>query len=150
VLASGNTFLLIITTISGRLFWQSFGVIRFHIMSKTTPFPLEKVTESQLQLLGEILWSWSLGSDCPGVHCKGCTEEGCIARRSKRLSRFFENYKDLTASYDPDITSSALSSHDDLFRIIRALKYEPDIPRAEVVVKLFKEQSGLKPPALED
>ena len=110
-------------------------------MAKTWPvslLPLEKVTEKQLQTLGEILWSWSLCQECKTG--RSCTTEACPSQRIKRLGCFFEHYKDLTASYEPDAApgdGAALSTHEDLFSIIKQLKLEPDVTRAEFAANVF-------------
>lgn len=113
--------------------------------------PLEKVTEKQLQTLGEILWSWTL---CRGSLTGGCcTIESCPSQRLKRLGRFFEHYKALTGSYEVDITPGdrpALGTHEDLFDIIKQLKLEPDIARAEFVDKAFKNDTCQRLPSLAD
>jgi hypothetical protein len=122
-------------------------------MATASLFPLEKVTENQVQPLGQALWSWSPGKDCNNFNCNGCDKESCIARRSKRLTRFFDYYRDLTALYEPDDGPDkppALKSHDDLFRVIKFLKSEPDIPRRDLVDKLFSQTSGCMPPSRAD
>ena len=113
--------------------------------------PLEKVTEKQLQTLGVILWSWTLCRGCLTGGC--CTTESCPSQRLKRLGRFFEHYKALTVSYEVDITPGdrpALGTHEDLFDIIKQLKLEPDIARAEFVDKAFKDDTCQRLPSLAD
>lgn len=119
-------------------------------MTSSSPFPLERTSDSEIQRLGQVLWSWSTSDGCQ--NCNGCKRENCIGRRSKRLVRFFEYYKDLTASYEPDIKlgeQQALRSHEDLFEIIRKLKLEPHITRAEFAGKLFMDRCGSPPPLLD-
>jgi hypothetical protein len=116
-------------------------------MTSFSPFPLERVSDSDIQRLGQVLWSWSTSDACQ--NCNGCKRENCTGRRSKRLVRFFEHYKDLTASYEPDKRlgeQQALKSHEDLFEIIRKLKLEPHITRAEFTEKLFMDRRGEPPP----
>jgi hypothetical protein len=111
--------------------------------------PLEKITEAQLQQLGQILWSWPLCED--RIAGKPCVD--CPADRSNRLGRFFHYYKGLTTSYDPDTRPGerpALSTHDDLFQIIRQLKADPDITRTQLLHKLFPEQSDRPSPSAID
>lgn len=116
-------------------------------MTSSSHHPLERITDSEIQRLGQVLWSWSASDNCQ--NCNGCKRENCNGRRSKRLVRFFEHYKDLTASYESDNTlgqQQALRSHEDLFQIIGKLKLEPHITRAEFVEKLFKDRRGRPPP----
>lgn len=111
-------------------------------------FPLEKITESQLQQLGQVLWSWQPCQDCHND--KQCETLDCPSQRLKRLGRFLGQYKDLTASYDPNVSADeqpVLSSHEDLFEIIKTLKSEPDLPRVQLTDKLFADRSGQRPPA---
>ena len=64
--------------------------------------PLEKVSEVQLQELGQVLWDWSLCDDCKNARC--CFDkEQCPSQRSERLARFFGHYKYLTGSYEPNL-----------------------------------------------
>lgn len=122
-------------------------------MPKTWPvslLPLEKVTDKQLQTLGEILWSWALCEECKSG--RSCTE-ACPSQRLKRLGRFFERYKDLTASYEADAAPgecAALSTHEDLFAIIKRLKLEPDITRADFAAKVFKPDTRRRLPSSAD
>ena len=112
-------------------------------------FPLAQVTENQLQQLGETLWSWPLCDDC---HNLGqCQLEGCPGQRLIRLACFFEYYKSLTASYAPEERPGeliALSTHEDLFSIIRCLKSDPGMSRAQLAEKLYPSLSGQKTPSL--
>lgn len=106
-------------------------------------FPLEKVTASQLQRLGQVLWSWPLCSECDSG--KACTSDGCPPQRSKRLARFLEYYKDITRLYDPDLRpgeKAALNNHEDLLNIIQYLRMEPNIIRAKLADDLFGNQPG--------
>lgn len=116
------------------------------------PFlPLEKVTEKQLQTLGRILWSWNLCRDCMTGRC--CATQSCPSQRLKRLGRFFEHYKALTGTYEADAAPGdrpALSTHEDLFNLIKQLKLEPDIARAEFVDKAFKDDTCQKLPSFAD
>lgn len=123
-------------------------------MTKTWPIsllPLEKVSDKQLQKLGEILWSWDLCEDCRIG--RPCTTEACPSQRIKRLGRFFEHYKDLTASYEADAAPddrAALSTHEDLFAIIKQLKLEPDITREEFAAKIFRDNTCRRLPSSAD
>jgi len=110
-------------------------------------FPLERISNIDIQQLGQVLWSWSSSDACQ--NCNGCGRESCIARRSKRLVRFFDHYKDLTLSYESDNGSSeqqALRSHEDLLEIIRKLKSGPHITRAEFTERMFADRPGRPPP----
>lgn len=123
-------------------------------MAKTWPvslLPLEKVTDKQLQTLGEVLWSWT---SCEGCRTgRSCTTEVCPSQRFKRLGRFFEHYKDLTASYEADAAPgdrAALNTHEDLFAIIKQLKLEPDITRAELTARIFRDDTSRGLPSFAD
>lgn len=123
-------------------------------MAKTWPvslLPLEKVTDKQLQILGEILWSWILCEECRTG--RSCTTQACPSQRFKRLGRFFEHYKGLTASYEADAAPgdcAALSTHEDLFAIIKQLKLNPDITRAEFAAKVFRDDTSRRLPSSAD
>ena len=123
-------------------------------MAKTWPvtlLPLEKVTDKQLQGLGEILWSWTFCERCKTG--QSCIMETCPSQRVKRLGHFFEHYKDLTSSYEADpapTDRAALRTHEDLFAIISKLKLEPDITRAAFAAEVFKEDTSRRLPSSAD
>lgn len=123
-------------------------------MAKTWPvslLPLEKVSDKQLHTLGETLWSWKLCQDCKTS--RSCLTEACPSQRFKRLGRFFRHYKDLTASYEADAAPgdpAALTTHEDLFAIIKQLKLEPDITRADFAAKIFRDDQCRRLPASAD
>ncbi len=123
-------------------------------MTKTWPvslLPLEKVTDRQLQSLGEILWSWNLCEECRTG--RSCNTEECPSQRLKRLGRFFEHYKNLTSSYEADTAPgdrAALKTHEDLFAIITKLKLEPDMTRAAFASEVFREDASRRLPSSAD
>jgi hypothetical protein len=58
--------------------------------------------------------------------------------------RFFDYYKDIAASYEPELSrdsQAALRSHKELFDVILALKADPDLTRAQLIQKLFTVQA---------
>ena len=59
-------------------------------------FPLEKIENSQLIHLSQVLWAWQLCNGC--LKQKECTD--CPSLRFRRLGRFFDYYKDLTSSFE--------------------------------------------------
>ncbi|KAL9632564.1 MAG: hypothetical protein Q9164_005244 [Protoblastenia rupestris] len=105
--------------------------------------------ERDLQQLGKVLWSWS-PCDC-GQQGRQCVTENCAWQRSKCLKPFFDHFKDLAASYEPENPRRpALSTHEDLIEIIRKLKANPDVARAQLASIAFKDQPPSKTPPLED
>ena len=114
-------------------------------------FPLATLTETQLQHLSEVLWSWSLCESCRNE--KKCATESCSWRRSKRLAPFFDHYRNLTASYEPDssaLKSAALITHESLFDIIQRLKSNPDRTREQFTTNTFKDRACQNTPSMED
>src|SRR2546429_202653 len=114
-------------------------------------WPLGKTTESDIRNLSQILWSWTFCSNC--VNNKACTEQRCPSQRLKRLVRFFDYYKDITASYEPELSQGkrgTLRSHKDLFDVILALKSNPDLTRAQLIEKIFPVQTPGEPIAVVD
>lgn len=95
--------------------------------------PLRKVTEKQLLQLCQMLWSWELCEQCNNG--KSCVTGDCPSNRLRRLGRFLQYYKDLTGSYQPDLEPGerrALSTHEDLFRIIQRLRLHPHMSRGQL------------------
>lgn len=104
----------------------------------TPRLPLNRTTEGDLLRLGQVFWSWKLCDDCHNK--RGCADSSCPSQRSKRLARFFEYYRDIVASYETESRhgeKGALSSHDDLFRIIKELRDDPVVTREELSHRLF-------------
>ena len=101
-------------------------------------FPLSKVTTTQLQQLTQALWSWSICGECSAG--KSCQTEDCPWQRSAILTRFFQFYKEVTATYDADLKTGqkpGLRSHEDLLEIIEELKSNPELTRMALLEKLF-------------
>ena len=102
-----------------------------------TQFPLTDVNESDLQRLSQVLWSWSFCERCE--QGKACVTESCDWQRAKRLKPYFDRYKVLTASYEPeDLRTPAMSTHKDLLEIIRRLKANADEERAQLTSIAFR------------
>ncbi|KIW26149.1 uncharacterized protein PV07_09269 [Cladophialophora immunda] len=109
----------------------------------SSPFPLEHVSDQQLQRLCEVLWSWKICLSCKAG--QGCTTPHCSWPRSQRLAGYFAFYKDITALYVPEFlpgSHPALRSHEDLFEIIRVLKSQPDVPRFQLTKHYFSTRDG--------
>ncbi|KAE9377691.1 hypothetical protein N431DRAFT_541349 [Stipitochalara longipes BDJ] len=104
-------------------------------------FPLSKVTTPQLQQFTRALWSWSICVDCSAG--KACQTEECPWQRATILGRFFQFYKEVTASYEADMKlgqQPGLSSHEDLLIIIEELKSNPKVTREALLEKLFTDR----------
>jgi len=104
-------------------------------------FPLSKVTTSELQHLTRALWCWRVCADC--LAGKPCQAEECPWQRSTILGRFFQTYKEITASYEADVKSDqrpGLTCHEDLMTIIEKLKSNPAVTREELLKILFTNQ----------
>lgn len=104
-------------------------------------YPLGKVTIPQLQALTTVLWSWSICTECPTK--KHCKNPNCSWSRSTTLSRYFEFFKKSTSGYKCSTVpgqSPGLSSYDDLFRIIKQLKSNPELSKAELLEQLFTDR----------
>jgi hypothetical protein len=105
--------------------------------------PLHTVTNGQLQKLGQVVWDWQLCGSC--LDEIECTRPECPWSRAKRLKTFWSRYKDLAEAYVPefaDISQPILSSHEDVFRIIRTLRDERSSTREDLVLKVFSNVSG--------
>lgn len=114
-------------------------------------FPLEKTTQSDLDQLGRVLWSWLLCEDCQSG--KRCEQDSCLSQRSKRLMRFFDHYRCLTRSYESDSgpgQQHALSTHEDVLKIIQELKSDPDVTRSQFADRFFMHRPGRRPPHVQD
>lgn len=98
------------------------------------------MTLAQKQDLSRILWSWDICADCgTGTVCEPAI---CSWHRSENLQRFFQHYQERTCLYSHNVKKPeqpGLSSHEDLFDIIRRLKLSPDITRETFAKNLFME-----------
>jgi hypothetical protein len=107
-------------------------------------FPLEKVTKTQLKRLGQALWSWPSCEEC--INDGVCAVDECPFKRLVRLRPFFEYYKDLAASYEPEIRAKpALKTHEDVFRIIGILRTNPSLTRTQLCDTVFGTQPSAFP-----
>lgn len=64
-------------------------------------------------------------------------------QRSTVLGRFFQFYKEVTASYEADVKMGrqpGLRSHEDLMKIIEELKSNPEVTRDALLEKLFTDR----------
>lgn len=120
----------------------------------TTFCPLEQCSQEQLEQLGQCLWSWRPCNECASDSHKTCAESSCPSLRSRRLVRFFQYYREVTGTYEPNLgpdVGPALRFHDDLFEVIKGIRSMPDHPREQLVQhlsgNLFKQN---KQPSSED
>jgi len=98
-------------------------------------FPLEVVTQGDLQELCKTLWSWKICADCTSSKKCQAPPEVCPSYRTKRLGPYFEFYKRQAAAYSPDTKGSGqqvLNTHQNLFQLIRAFQNAPDTKRAHL------------------
>jgi hypothetical protein len=103
-------------------------------MYSFSQFPLERITDKQIRLPEEVLWSWPAKLGSNDTITTSCDDEGRTSRWS-RLSRYVEYYKSLTASYENEEGNDermALGSHEDLFQIIQQMKSQPNVYRANI------------------
>jgi len=109
------------------------------------PYPLESTTDADLRNLSQVLWGWK-HSDCccitSATQKAACVAgAGCIWARQQNLAQFYSFYRDLVASYVPDLEyghCAALRDHNDLCEIIAALKARPTVPRLSLTSAYFK------------
>jgi len=100
-------------------------------------YPLRDVTDSDLQQLGQTLWDWQLCGSCDNQ--PSCLTVQCPWNRAKRLGRFWDCYRGITAAYVPELLcrNSALRSHGDLLDLIRLIKSKPDASRTDLTTTFF-------------
>jgi hypothetical protein len=101
-------------------------------------FPLERITDRDVQELCETLWSWQPCLSCSSD--RTCEVSECSSNRKPRLARFITYYKSISRSYAPDVNvedTLAIATHQDLFRMIRILKAGPELTRTQFSVAAF-------------
>jgi len=122
--------------------------------SNVDPYPLETTTEADLRELSQVLWHWH---DCAAARgsISDCGEE-CPWSRYIKLASFHSLYRELVAAYVPDLDYGcppALSCHGNLFDIIKRLKAQPDVSRAQLMSQCFgtnRVASTAEMPTMED
>ena len=108
-----------------------------------TPFLLNNVSSEQLQKLGKAMWNWHTCSACTGDAT--CSQAECPWSRAERLQTFWDRYRTLTTAYMPEYTkgsSPALSSHDDLLRLIQTIRDDPDKDRERITKSHFSVENS--------
>ncbi|KAF4508095.1 hypothetical protein G6O67_004520 [Ophiocordyceps sinensis] len=113
-----------------------------------SPFPLQSITDSELQRLAQALWNWDICEPCQSG--APCVLPSCSWRRSARLWRFFDFYKAITASYVPELlpgSKPALRDHADVLDIILLLRANPDTQRHALTHDYFRRRVIKPPPA---
>ena len=113
---------------------------------QVSPFPLDKTSRQSLQRLCEVLWKWKICDECKAGSTSISHNVACPwPSRSRKLTKFFDYYKQVAGSYVPDLLPGdqpALRSHDDLIETIQALKSQPDVPRAQLTKLHFAGRIG--------
>ncbi|KAI1839558.1 hypothetical protein JX266_014230, partial [Neoarthrinium moseri] len=100
-------------------------------------YPLKVAEDADLKSLCEVLWGWEFCRNCRnGQSCSGYQ---CAWKRSSKLASYFAFYKNVTSAYVPDLHGNhpALSSHQDIVRIIQLIKNQPDDNRAQLTHRYF-------------
>jgi hypothetical protein len=100
-------------------------------------FPLQTLTHEDLQKLAHCLWRWQLCGACHGRPV--CFDTGCPWSRAAKLGAFWSRYRRLTGAYVPEFFTDtpALTSHADVFNIIRIIKEFPHITREQLLRRTF-------------
>lgn len=116
--------------------------------SLVSPYPLQHVTEAELQKLTTSLWSWNICEACQKLET--CITASCPWRRSSRLKWFFDFYKDATSFYVPELlpgSAPGLRNHQDVFDIIRLFRAYPNTKRSQLTQQYFSKRDKPPPPA---
>jgi hypothetical protein len=106
-------------------------------------FPLNHVNPEQLQKLSKAMWNWDTCGACTGDAT--CSQAGCPWSRAECLHTFWNRYKTLTAAYVPEYTKgsfAALSSHDDLLRLVQTIQHDPNLDRETIIQSHFSVQNS--------
>ncbi|KAJ4193158.1 hypothetical protein NW767_010447 [Fusarium falciforme] len=115
--------------------------------SLISPYPLQHVTDAEVQKLTQSLWSWDICEACQKLET--CTIASCPWRRSSRLKWFFDFYKDATSFYVPELlpgSAPGLRNHQDVFDIIRLFRACPNTKRSQLTQEYFSERDKPPPP----
>lgn len=124
-------------------------------MANTTfsPFPLDEVTDADLQNFCRAAWDWDFCVFCDnGQNCQGAP---CPRQRWGRLEPFFEYYRTVTASYVPELSldaPEAITSHKEICDLILHIRQNASVPRSQVTEAFFTKRRSHdgQVPAAED
>ncbi|PHH79457.1 hypothetical protein CDD82_2376 [Ophiocordyceps australis] len=103
-----------------------------------SPYPLQRITDAELQKLTQALWGWAICQPC--LNGAECLPPRCKWSQSTRLNPFFSFYKHVTASYVPELLPGwkpALRSHGDIVDIILLLRARQHCTRATLTHEYF-------------
>lgn len=105
--------------------------------------PLRSFPNDHAFRLWACLWDIHPCTKGAGDH-QTCMKQNCTDQLEARLGRHLRFYKGLTETYlvNPAQGQPALDTHDEVLRLICALKSMPDRPRQEVVRACFNIQAG--------
>ncbi|KAK6516987.1 hypothetical protein TWF506_006866 [Arthrobotrys conoides] len=106
---------------------------------------LAKTTDENRDGLYRALWGWKF---CDGCSFAGiCTLVTCPGNRLPSLGRYFGHYKELVCSYSHDLEhhrrDAVVSSHDEIFELIRIIKKNPNITRGALAKQVFGSPSNM-------
>jgi hypothetical protein len=90
------------------------------------------------QELGQLLWGWKLCGNCASMD--NCPDEKCPWARADVLQSFWDLYRSMADAYYPERLGrqSALSSHDDLLRLMRKIHHGRDVAREALLFEYFE------------
>jgi len=130
-----------ISSLDTTLHPRSLSVTQTHptmAIASDPMFPLRTVSSEQLQNLGTVMWDWELCNTCNGAAT--CSRPKCSRKGVERLDTFWNRYRTLTDEYTPEgaaFSRPALSSHDDLRRLIQAIRNGLDLTRERIIESHF-------------
>lgn len=104
--------------------------------------PLANVSNSQSLELCITVFSWGICHCCsnPDPARPKCRQ--CPANRTQRLNKYLDTYRILTSAYTPDdIQHPALTSHEDVFKLIRLIKSNSKMTRKEITKLAFPDET---------
>ncbi|KAF3155247.1 hypothetical protein TWF569_009774 [Orbilia oligospora] len=117
----------------------SIAMIPLQALHTPSTSSLAKRTDENRNGLYNALWGWSF---CDGCRYTGiCTLVTCPSNRMPSLERYFGHYKELVCSYSHDLENhrmdAVVSSHEEIFHLIRVLKETPNITRGALAKQVF-------------
>jgi hypothetical protein len=104
--------------------------------TRMSDYPLETVTDADLQNLGRCLWKWQLCGNCDGK--PGCRSSTCPWSRKDRVQPILTRYERLCSYYIPDIVKrQALRSHQDLLDVMQLIQGQPSETKKQLMAQHF-------------
>ncbi|KAK6333702.1 hypothetical protein TWF730_003885 [Orbilia blumenaviensis] len=119
--------------------------ISLQVLHTPSTSSLANTTDDNRRGLCRALWGWKFCDSCEASGA--CALVSCPRNRIPSLGRYFGHYKELVCSYSHDLEyhrkDAVVSSHEEIFDVIRILKEQPNITRDALARQAFRDPTNM-------